>query len=577
MRSQNVHLSKRSAFIALAVAVVTATAVTGTAASASAAAAPSATAKPGPAASYHGPHTAPNHVVSRAKVPNAASHTTSYTLDSTNWGGYLDQGTNNEYTEVSSNWTNPGVVCTSTGAVAIWAGLDGGQAGDGTVEQTGVDISCATGTAQFTAWWETYPAAPVNYSVPVGAGDSMSASVTYISGVYYMALTDHTRGWSEDTPWTAAYDNATAEVIVEAPTVSGSTANLPDFSPVVFSSSTINNAGFTGGLGGTQQEYLVDSSGIPIAEPNAYNGSSGFTVTYGGGPGGGVAGNFVNSSDSLDSFTLTGPAPIGVSVRASTSPSIAQLSTGGYESAYQSPSGVLELVGSAGNINTGLGMAPGTSPSIAASPEGGYMVAFEANTDVLWLYGTEGTFDMGLGMMAGTSPGIAGLAGGGYEETFQANTGILYVYGNAESAETYLGMQAGTSPSIAASSSGSFEVAFHATGGTLWVFTPTTAGINIGLGMATGTSPAVAPMAGGGYQLAIQTSSGTLTLYGDYDVATGIGMAPGTSPALAGFPSGGYEVGYEALSTDLLSFYGTEGNITTFVQQEAATSPSMVG
>jgi Peptidase A4 family len=574
-----VHLPKRSAFMALAVMVVAATAVAGAAAPASAAAAPAA--KPGPAASSHGPHTAPNHIASRAKAPDASPLTTPAPLTSYNWSGYLDVGTtDNEYTEVSSNWVNPGVVCNSTGAVAIWAGLDGGQVGAATVEQTGVDISCATGTAQFTAWWETYPAAQVDYSVPVGAGDSMSASVTYISGVYYMALTDHTRGWSEDTPWTATYANSSAEVIVEAPTVNGSIVNLPDFSPVVFSGSTINNAGFTSpvdGVGGTQVEYLINSAKTPIAEPTAYNGSSGFTVTYGGGPGGGVAGNFVASSDLLDSFTVTGPAPIGVPVRAFTSPSIAELSTGGYESAYQSPGGVLELVGSAGNINTGLGMASGTSPSIAASPEGGYMVAFEANTGVLWLYGTEGTYDLGLGMMAGTSPAIAGLAGGGYEETFQANTGILYVYGNAESAETYLGMQAGTSPSIAASSSGSFEVAFHATGGTLWVFTPTTAGINVGLAMAGGTSPAVAPMAGGGYQLAIQTSSGTLTLYGDYDLATGIGMAPGTSPALAGIPSGGYEVGYEALSTDLLSFFGTEGNITTFVQQEAATTPSIDG
>lgn len=561
-----------------AAAVTCALAVPTAASAASGPPAASAGARPGPAADYRGPHSSPTHVVSRrADAKPAAVGTPSFLVDSTNWGGYQDQGADGAYTEVSSNWVNPGVVCTSNGSVAIWAGLDGGQSGDTTVEQTGVDISCATGTAEFTAWWETYPAAPVDYSVALGAGDSMSASVTYAGGVYSMVLTDHTRAWSEDTTWAATYDNATAEVIVEAPLVGGSTAILPDFTPVAFSNSTIDNAGFTSA---TEASYLIDSAGVPIAEPTGYNASSSFTVTYGGGAGGGVAGQFVSPTgltDTLYSYTETGPASLGESVRADTGPSIAELSTGGYESAFQAPNSDLWVIGSDGNVNTGLGMMAGTSPSIAASPEGGFMVAFEADTGVLWLYGTEGTFDLGLGMMAGTSPAIAALAGGGYEETFQANTGILYVYGNAESAETYLGMQAGTSPSIAASSSGSFEVAFHATGGTLWVFTPTTAGINVGLGMANGTSPAVAAMAGGGYQLAIQTSSGTLTLYGDYDVATGIAMAAGTSPALAGIPGGGYEASYEAASTDLFSVYGTEGNITTFVTQEASTSPSIDG
>ena len=81
-------------------------------------------------------------------------------------------------------------------------GLDG--AGDGTVEQTGTDVNCASGSPQYTAWWEFYPNPSVTYAVPVYPGDTLVASVTYLGSTEYsLKLTDTTRGWSENTPLSA--------------------------------------------------------------------------------------------------------------------------------------------------------------------------------------------------------------------------------------------------------------------------------------------------------------------------------------------------------------------------------------
>ena len=73
----------------------------------------------------------------------------------------------------------------------------------------------------------------------------------------------------------------------------------------------------------------------------------------------------------------------------------------------------------------GYGMRAGTSPSIAALSTGGYEMAFQANTGSLWSVGSDQHGSWGYGMMAGTSPSIAALSTGGYEMAFQANTGSL--------------------------------------------------------------------------------------------------------------------------------------------------------
>jgi hypothetical protein len=78
---------------------------------------------------------------------------------------------------VNSSWVEPAALCTAAGEAAFWVGLDG--ADDGTVEQTGTTADCFGGTPVYFAWYELFPAAPIEYSDTVAPGDNMSASVTY--------------------------------------------------------------------------------------------------------------------------------------------------------------------------------------------------------------------------------------------------------------------------------------------------------------------------------------------------------------------------------------------------------------
>jgi hypothetical protein len=89
-----------------------------------------------------------------------------------------------------------------------------------------------------------------------------------------------------------------------------------------------------------------------------------------------------------------------------------------------SPGGDLWLRDSSGSqANTTAGMMAGTSPSVAGLSGGGYEVAFQSNAHDLWLRSSSGSqSDTTAGMGSGTSPAIAGLTSGGYEAAFQDNT-----------------------------------------------------------------------------------------------------------------------------------------------------------
>src|SRR5438270_9216278 len=113
---------------------------------------------------------------------------------SSNWSGYAVTG--GRYTSVSASWTEPSVSCSGTAYSSFWVCLDGDTSN--TVEQTGTDADCSSGSPVYYGWYEMYPKFPVNYSNPLSPGDSMSASVTYLgSGSFRLMLTDATKGWTK--------------------------------------------------------------------------------------------------------------------------------------------------------------------------------------------------------------------------------------------------------------------------------------------------------------------------------------------------------------------------------------------
>jgi len=281
-----------------------------------------------------------------------------------------------------------------------------------------------------------------------------------------------------------------------------------------------------------------------------------------------------NSSALVTNFSLEGGEPTGQGLASGTSPSIARLPTGGYQTAFQANNSQLYTWGPAGYGSLGQGMAPGTSPSIAGLTPKGNQIAFQANTSALITMGTAGNVNTGLGMAAGTSPSITGLGGGGYQIAIQANTSQLWTTGSLGTTNWGLGMAAGTSPAITYLTTGGYQVAFQANNSQLW--TVGTAGnTNTGLGVAPGTSPSIAALSTGGYEVAFQSNAGQLWTIGTAGWQNwGQGMAPGTSPSIAPLPNGGYQVAFQSNAGQLITL-GT--GIAEITEQGMAkgTSPDI--
>ena len=110
------------------------------------------------------------------------------------------------------------------------------------MEQTGTDADCSGGQATYYAWYEMYPKFPVNLSMTVRPGDTMSASVTTDGrGSFTLTIRDITRGTSFATTQRLKHAKlASAEVIAEAPSGSGGVLPLTNFGTASFSAATVN-------------------------------------------------------------------------------------------------------------------------------------------------------------------------------------------------------------------------------------------------------------------------------------------------------------------------------------------------
>ncbi len=177
-------------------------------------------------------------------------HTNRY--EDSNWGGYAATGT---FTSVSGSWTEPAATCNTTNDLyAPWVGIDGFNSQ--TVEQTGVQTDCSSGSPVDSGWYEMYPAAPVYFSNPVSAGDSITASVVNTGGSSYtLKLTDNTKGWTQTVNKSLSASDASAEAVIESPTSSYPSFNQLNFSGVDFNGQPLSDYSLTdlesGGYGPT--------------------------------------------------------------------------------------------------------------------------------------------------------------------------------------------------------------------------------------------------------------------------------------------------------------------------------------
>jgi len=160
-----------------------------------------------------------------------------------NWSGFAATG--RKFQSVSAHWTEPTAHCNGTGRKfsSFWVGIDG--ANSSTVEQTGTEVDCHGSTPKYFAWYEMFPAFPVNFSNRVRPGDHFKARVTHTGGSEYtLVISDKTRHWFHIIHKSLrGARNSSAEVIAEAPSTGGGRVlPLADFGTVHFSGAMANGS-----------------------------------------------------------------------------------------------------------------------------------------------------------------------------------------------------------------------------------------------------------------------------------------------------------------------------------------------
>jgi len=216
------------------------------------------------------------------RVDATVTHTSSL-----NWAGYADAAGANAVTYVAGSWVQPPVTCPSRGTqyAAFWVGIDGYNSN--TVEQTGTLAICSSGHASYSAWWELYPLNSIQTigSMTVHAGDSFSASVTYSTSGFTMAIKDQTNGQSYSTTGTqSGTSRSSSECVAERPSSGNSLTALANFGTMTFSSCTSTISGTTVGIGAyasVDAITMVNSRGATLAVPSATtNSGQTFSVTW---------------------------------------------------------------------------------------------------------------------------------------------------------------------------------------------------------------------------------------------------------------------------------------------------------
>ncbi len=252
---------------------------------------------------------APLAITHPARIPVAPfAGGTRATWASSNWSGYAETG---HYSAVSASWTVPtvtpgansggggggfrfgrrGPAPQSAWYSATWTGIDGFN--DSNLIQTGTEQDFYSGSAHYSAWWEILPAAEtVIPSITVKPGDTITVSITKVSASQWsITLTDkgsnvHAAQPSFSTTQSYSGPGASAEWILEAPTVNGHQATLASYGSAAFDPDGVNGQapGFIAGSGGELVQgsfFRSQVVSIPSGPDTGPPPADGFAVAYG--------------------------------------------------------------------------------------------------------------------------------------------------------------------------------------------------------------------------------------------------------------------------------------------------------
>jgi hypothetical protein len=260
----------------------------------------------GTASAATAPHTrhlpaviGPVHGKHRVGTVRLAGGARAATYTSVIWDGYVStpKPGGAPFHEVQAQWVQPAVSCDPSRPVmnaAFWVGLDGWNGGG--VEQGGTLANCQNGTASYEAWWEMYPYNSIQNSFAINAGDTISASVTYLasSSLFSIVVKDLTSGQSLTENIACQADmggcpRSSAEVISEDPLGGSDRDNvfyLPDYGTMSYTGASMtDDSGATGSFADTawnaSEVNEVSSNNITKQTTSALtaNGSS-FSTTW---------------------------------------------------------------------------------------------------------------------------------------------------------------------------------------------------------------------------------------------------------------------------------------------------------
>lgn len=220
---------------------------------------------------------------------------------SRNWAGYGVSTSSGQVTQANGSWIQPTITCVGSGLVvreaSWWVGIDGlAGPSDPYVEQGGTLAGCsANNLPYYEAFYEFYPlsAVVINSTVlPISAGDTISVDVEYYvnNSTYAVIVTDGSHGFGAYSP-NSGSSQASAECIIEAPTVAGSGSTLPPLSASEFGSAYTHNLGCSATINGTSEGVgsfagataieMIDSTGNPMVTDSRLSGNgTSFVATW---------------------------------------------------------------------------------------------------------------------------------------------------------------------------------------------------------------------------------------------------------------------------------------------------------
>jgi hypothetical protein len=237
---------------------------------------------------------------------------------SENWAGYAAAPTTgtSAFSAVSGGWTEPKAACTAGQDTysAFWVGLGGASEQSQALEQAGTQADCtAAGAANYYAWYELVPSAPVRLGLKISPGDSIYARVAVSGDEVTIYLSDRTTGQSVTRTvamTTTAPDTSTAEWIAEAPSECSSgdlqqctPLPLTDFGTIQFHNADATAGGHTGSISAWSHEAISLSPNDGEFLGGGYGGYGAVDTSYAASSGGGASPSSLQSKGTA--FTVS--------------------------------------------------------------------------------------------------------------------------------------------------------------------------------------------------------------------------------------------------------------------------------